>query len=94
LVFVITVSKERKAKYVIMAAPRTEWDEMVGQELNAANINLMIQDRPDITDVVPVFEGTTANPPTQGQVNLVITYNIDENGDDNITDPAPHIEQA
>jgi hypothetical protein len=27
-------------------------------------------------------------------VNLVITYNIDENGDDNITDPAPHIEQA
>ena len=77
-----------------MAAPRTEWDEMVGQELNAANVNRMIQDRPDITDVVLIFQSGTANPPTQGQVNLVITYNTDENGDDNITDPAPHIEQA
>jgi hypothetical protein len=59
---------------------REVWENMIGQEITMDNIDMMLDERPDINDSI-----------VSGWKRLVVFYNVDENHKSTIVWPAPDV---
>ena len=72
-------------------APREVWEDMVGKEITTANINLMLNERPDIRDARVYPVNYDPSPIQAGWVRLIVYYMLDENHKNTICWPAPYV---
>ena len=72
-----------------MAAPKTTWPELVGEDVDAAVIQIK-SDRRDVQMVVCVpLNDDPPSPAPQGVVRVVLYYAIDEQGLRYVCDEPP-----
>jgi hypothetical protein len=72
-------------------APKTEWPELEGEDLNDA-LRTISADRPDVTSLFLILGlDETAPPNTVGGVRVIINITIDENGPWVRNPPPPRI---
>jgi hypothetical protein len=86
---------------VIMAVPgKTSWPELIGSEIEQA-VDTICTERPDVNVICELQDGqpastevcTTVSPVTgeDPPVTVYITYVVDDQGNQQITDPAPYV---
>ncbi|CAD6256689.1 unnamed protein product [Miscanthus lutarioriparius] len=72
-------------------APREVWEHMVGEEITPENINLMLNERPEIRDANVYPMDYPPSPIDPGWVRLIVFYKFDENNKNTICWPAPYV---
>jgi len=72
-------------------APREVWENMIGQEITMDNIDMMLDERPDINDSIVYPMNRSPSPIPPGWKRLVVFYKVDENHKSAIVWPAPYV---
>ena len=72
-------------------APREVWENMIGQEITMDNIDMMLDERPDINDSIVYPMNRSPSPIPPGWKRLVAFYKADENHKSTIVWPAPDV---